>query len=78
MATKPMDPDAMRTQADHAGKLAKATRRVDEALNARDRVIVDAIVGGLSLRQVAHATGLSHSQVALIARRQPSAHTDRG
>lgn len=68
----------MRTEQEHTAALKRVARRVEEATNARDRVIVDAVVGGLSLRQVAAAVGLSHSQVALVVRRQPSAHVQRG
>lgn len=67
------------TPEEHTTTLKRVARRVEEATNARDRLIVDAVVGGgLSLRQVAAAVGLSHSQVALVVRRQPSAHEQRG
>lgn len=76
--SKPIAPDELDAAARHSRNLARVTRRVEEATNARDRAIVDAVVGGLSLRQVAAAVKLSHSQVALIVRRQPAADLRRG
>lgn len=73
MATKPIDPDAMMSQAEHAGALVRARKGVESANRRLDREIREAVGAGLSLRQVAHATKLSHSQVSNIVRRADGA-----
>lgn len=52
-----------------ARKLAGAASKSREWTEQRDRLIVEAVQAGGSLREVAETVGLSHTAVAKIVRR---------
>lgn len=53
----------------HARKLASAAAKAREWTETRDRLIVEAVAAGGSLREVAETVGLSHTAVAKIVRK---------
>lgn len=58
----PLDPDAAR-------ELSRAAKQAQTWLERRDRLIVDAVVAGAGLREVARLVGLTHPAIGKILRR---------
>jgi hypothetical protein len=52
-------------------RLTTAARRYADVKTARDNTIRDAAARGMSYRQIAAATGLSHQRIAQIVKQQP-------
>lgn len=56
-----------------ARRLAKAAQTVDDAIAARDALLVEGVEAGASLREMAAVTGLSHVTVKNILDRRKKA-----
>lgn len=61
---------AMPVESDLARQLRRVARRITDATDERDRLIIAAVAAGGSLREVGALVGLTHAGVKDIIRRK--------
>lgn len=61
---------AVSVESDLARRLRRAARQIEQATDERDRLILEAVAAGGSLREVAALVGLTHAGVKDIVRRK--------
>ena len=61
---------AMPVESDLSRRLRRAARKIEEATEERDQLILEALAAGGSAREVAALVGLTHAGVLDIKRRK--------